>query len=852
MSTTFYKNSFGSNYIIANIPNGAKKESLGPLMAKYGFKANYDSKVQPTTGNLGVIHLGPLKDQPESEIWIGCLDFDLTDKQNKLTEAEIKTIQDKCPIQGIWEKSISGGIHCYFYHQSEFLKQKQKESRAIKLQMTDLNLESNQKIKEVEFFIDKRNMYAYPTTVVEGQVMFLNSGELEDIPVYADSTFTSLFTPTPPTQPKIDPEQDLPSLVLEDEEITAETTQSHTLAIRPAFNSYLYPNAPDYQKITHGTCKVPGEVGQVEEFLIWKYLILEMLWSGMNDQDVLKKLKACQPHSYDEKTIIQQWKHHIVNKYPTHYQKRLSQTKYKYWFGTGKKLTPTGTSSSEKEKAVTELDIVNFGFFDNIKWIPERLQWVQRQTGCAKFLDESDISHRILNAIKLCDRRKANKHFVESCLYVMKIEKTKHLSTFQSTELCLKNCVLNTRTMEVRPIDPDKDFFLYQWDINLHLEWFYTDLKKEDFAESCPYWTKLIEGYTENMEDHMKSEFFAYLSYLIHPQLFLQWMMILTDGGRSGKSKIIEALSHILPGKPLTSFVSLADCVTGNYSLDHLLKASWNLGSESKNEAIKHFETTFLKAFTTPGENCTFRAIYGKPIQSTTKAKCLFALNGFPKIDTRDSIFDRTSIIKSKNKFSNTDPRRILDEDFTTAWPKEKDAIFHLLLCSYSEKEIVDAFRQKQDGSTIAEAYAISNEDSVQVFLNECIIQSQSSFLSSDQLVKAYQKWCEIQKATPVEQRTFESQVGITFSKKWQDLADISTEKMAIENSLANQVKANEVKGQKIYKCLKPQKTRKTLSPGPLDILLGIPPEKLVKRGWENIAVSEDFIQLLDRLNRSQ
>lgn len=227
---------------------------------------------------------------------------------------------------------------------------------------------------------------------------------------------------------------------------------------------------------------------------------------------------------------------------------------------------------------------------------------------------------------------------------------------------------------------------------------------------------------------------YEYMGYCLLPDIIFQKFLILVGMGNAGKSVILNQASRIL-GADNLSAVPLQS-LSERFTTAALLNKQCNACGDLSNTAIK--DTSTVKQLT--GEDLCKGEIKGGAIFFfKNRAKFLFSCNELPSIldDRSNGFYRRILIIRfgSEGDFIPGLYEQLADEH------EIEIIISHIV---QGAKEALDRGKLFESGANLGEVLRLQEDsDSVASFLNNVVVQDESSRIRRPDLYSAYVDYCK-------------------------------------------------------------------------------------------------------------
>lgn len=333
--------------------------------------------------------------------------------------------------------------------------------------------------------------------------------------------------------------------------------------------------------------------------------------------------------------------------------------------------------------------------------------------------------------------------------------------------ICLENGILNLKTRELKPYNPEIIFFNKQ------------PIKFDPFA-GCPNIIKHFETVLKNKEDvPVIQELFGYC--LLKDYMFEKAFMF-TGSGRNGKSKTIEILKRFVGVKNCSS-VTLQE-LSNTFSKVELFNKMVNLAGDISNETIK--DASWFKGLSGRDTIGADRKFLNK-LYFTNYSKLIFSANELPKTyDISPAFWNRWIILEFPYTFKSqkeidsmpTSERlnvKLMDEEIINKITTEEE-MSGLLNWSLDGLDNLLKQRDFSYSKSVNDVrdFWIRKSDSFMAFcLDELDFDNGESFIEKKELRKAYNDYCKFHKIKSQGDKSIANSLnihfGITEDRKWVD-----------------------------------------------------------------------------------
>lgn len=314
-------------------------------------------------------------------------------------------------------------------------------------------------------------------------------------------------------------------------------------------------------------------------------------------------------------------------------------------------------------------------------------------------------------------------------------------SSYQSGLVNFNNCVLELKSLEMKPHSPEYGFFSalpFNYDANAKSpQWdaFVLQIMSQD-AERATLLQEFA-GYCLSGDD-----------YWIHKAA------LLVGSGANGKSTFMEILAECA-GKGFYSSVPIQD-LRNPQSRYALVGKLFNYSEETSPRALNDSE--IFKALVAGGE-MEVKQLYVQPYRTHNRAKLIAAANEMPHSrDTSAGLMRRLIILEFKESF--LDGRE--DPFIKKKLREELSGIINTVLRAYQAAKERGSLTNSKVADEALEDYRIGSDDVLR-FVTDCVTvtKSENDFEINSELYSKYVQFCELNGDQPLNNIKF----GIRFSK---------------------------------------------------------------------------------------
>lgn len=358
-------------------------------------------------------------------------------------------------------------------------------------------------------------------------------------------------------------------------------------------------------------------------------------------------------------------------------------------------------------------------------WFYDEEQGVWRPNGeivikalCEKYLGEEANTHRVNEVIGHIQRST----YRPRSIFDSNIE-----------QVAVKNGVLNLRTLELRPFDPELYLTVY---IPV----------KFDPTKDCP---KIKEFLRQIVHEDDIPLIFEIIGYTLWRRYFIHKAFMYVGDGRNGKSTL-QNLHKIFLGSWNYSNVPLQALTENRFAPAELYGKLANFFADISSAALR--ETGYFKALV--GEDTIMvERKFKNPFKFTNYAKLIFSCNQLPRsLDESDAFFARWIIINFPNKFEGDKADKNILEKLTTE--DELSGLLNNALLGLHRLLEKGEFSKSPSTDELRETY-IRMSDPIMAFIMDCIETDPESYVVKQELYAAFCEYCRKNKLPIVSDRVF-------------------------------------------------------------------------------------------------
>lgn len=316
--------------------------------------------------------------------------------------------------------------------------------------------------------------------------------------------------------------------------------------------------------------------------------------------------------------------------------------------------------------------------------------------------------------------------------------------------LPVKNGILNVKTLELTPYNPNNVFFNK---INAEFDMLSQDTRAQEYIES------IVKPQDFNLVQEM-------LGFLLIREYRYEKAFFCTGEGSNGKSKFFDLIKHFL-GEENCSHLSMTDILESPFATNSLHHKLVNISGEISNEVLKN--TDIFKRLT-GGDLVHADRKFLPPISFVNYAKLIFALNEVPRtLDQSTGFFRRVVIIDFPNKFMPRKEYELLSDsekkEYKIADPNvikrllEPEAMNGLLFWALAGLErILDkgGFSSNKTTKEIKKDW-LRRSDSFSSFCEDLIVEDYDERISKPNLKRTYLDYCKRNNIKPQSEKVMRS-----------------------------------------------------------------------------------------------
>ena len=323
------------------------------------------------------------------------------------------------------------------------------------------------------------------------------------------------------------------------------------------------------------------------------------------------------------------------------------------------------------------------------------------------------------------------------------IDADKFFKTKYPNEVCLLNGILNIRTLELKPYNPEKIFF------NKMPVTF-------DLSKQCPSIDKFIYDILPERKD--VETMYELCGFGLIDEYKFEKAFMFHGGGRNGKGKLISLFKRFF-GIENCAAVHLCALKEDNFSLSELFGKRMNLAGDIGHQDLK--ETNMFKSLT-GRDLISAKRKFLRDLHFQNYAKFVFACNALPMVfDLNRGFWDRwvlidfpyTFVTKEEYEKANDEDKKTMklrDEDILEriSTQDEMSGLLNQALIGLTRLEDKGDFSKSENSEDLKKRW-IRKSNSFVAFCWDNIEDSYDSRISKRMLRKKYAEYCKLHKAMP-------------------------------------------------------------------------------------------------------
>jgi P4 family phage/plasmid primase-like protien len=318
-------------------------------------------------------------------------------------------------------------------------------------------------------------------------------------------------------------------------------------------------------------------------------------------------------------------------------------------------------------------------------------------------------------------------------------------------EIPVENGILDLKTFELKPFDPDK-IFLSKLPT------------KFDIEATCPKIDQFLSDVLSTAED--KLVFYELAGFGLYREYFMEKAFMLVGNGRNGKTKSIELLKRLVGARNCAS-VPLSAMEANSPFISTLWKRYFNLAGDISSKDLK--ETGMFKQLT-GRDLISANRKYLNVIEFMNYAKLVFACNDLPRVyDYSDGFWERWVLLEFPYKFVEQEVYDQAKEEERKMWkikdpdiiekistPEEMSGFLNQALAGLQRLRINKKFSYTKGTAEVKNRW-IRKADSFMAFCMDCIEEDYDSKLSKKEIRRKYKEYCNKHKVSGVSDRSIKA-----------------------------------------------------------------------------------------------
>jgi len=362
--------------------------------------------------------------------------------------------------------------------------------------------------------------------------------------------------------------------------------------------------------------------------------------------------------------------------------------------------------------------------------------------------------------------RKLGKHYMinrkaEIEAYI-RAQTIKEIPETDAHLLAVKNGILDVRTKELKPFNPEHYIFN-------------TLPVTYDATAKCPLFDKFLPEVVPGEKDRTVLQ--EHAGYCLLKDNRFQKALMLTGKKQNGKSTFLRVIEALL-GKGNVSNVPLqllSD--TGmQFLLAQIHMKMANIYAELPATRLK--ETDTFKSVVA-GDTVLGNKKFKDPFEFRPYAKLIYAANQLPELPKGDTeaFLVRWDMVEFPNTFLPGDPRRDPDLKQKLTTPEELSGVLNWCLEGLQRLLLNNGFTKSDTLAELEDRWIVEG-DTVKAFIERCVIQVFGEGVEQGKVESAYVKFCDKHKVTPLSPSRF--------IKEFKDITKGESQRTRIGNKAVN------------------------------------------------------------------
>lgn len=281
---------------------------------------------------------------------------------------------------------------------------------------------------------------------------------------------------------------------------------------------------------------------------------------------------------------------------------------------------------------------------------------------------------------------------------------------------------------------------------------------KYDMRAECLLWLQTLEGIFEG--DKNKIDVLQeYMGYCLTRDISREKSLLLLGESRSGKSTILETISHMM-GEDNVSSVALENLANSQYTallINKMVNIDWDVAT-----GADKFEANFK--IITSGEPVNVNQKYIKAFTFRPYCKLILAANRFPRITDHSSAFYKRLIIIPCDRVFTPEEQ---DLKLKKKLIEELPGIFNWAVKGLQRLEKRGFFEVNKEFMSDAISNLREESNPVEIFFEEFIVTDVSGqeFIIKSELYEKYAKWSIDNGHRAMSSMTFSQTIYQKYSK---------------------------------------------------------------------------------------
>lgn len=318
----------------------------------------------------------------------------------------------------------------------------------------------------------------------------------------------------------------------------------------------------------------------------------------------------------------------------------------------------------------------------------------------------------------------SQKSRIEDAVYQVKMLSTiepGRMVNDQRDWICLRNCMLNLYTYEMRPHERE---YYCTYALSVAFD--------PDSDQRCERWERYLAETIQTAGPIAQAQEFG--GYILMPHTKYEKCLFLLGPGSDGKSTFMKVMKEIV-GDENCAAVSFPD-LEKEFHRSSLYHKMLNISTEIGGQAI---ESPYFKAITSGDPmNAAFK--HHDVFTFSPYCKMIFAGNILPRVrDNSDGFFRRILPITFKKQFLENDPER--DPDLFDELKQEISEIFYWCLCGHKRLTKQRRFTDCDETRSLMMGYRRSNNPVLCFVEDECLV-GEDCEVAKAELYGDYRKYC--------------------------------------------------------------------------------------------------------------